>query len=301
MNVLMVSAELAPFAKTGGLADAVTGLSDALAARGHDVRVLLPKYEHLPPADVDATPLDSPVGGRRVLELVPPKARRARGRKGKRGTRDRLPARSRGAHAGPDLPRRRPRRGPLPSAHAGRRRLAGGARLAPRRAALPRLARGARAARAALAARRRGPRRRSSRCTTSATRACSPTRCSRNTDSTRSARSFAPDALAGGTINFLRAGLRAADAVTTVSPTYAREIRTAAFGMGLEDVLNARPDDVVGILNGVDYDVWGPQKDPFLDFHYDATNLAPKSCHQARRSPSVSACRPTRARRCSAS
>src|SRR3954470_9940115 len=85
MNVLMLSAELAPFAKTGGLADAVTGLSDALAARGHDVRVLLPKYEHLPPADVDATPLDGPVGGRRVLELVPAKGRRARGRKGKRG------------------------------------------------------------------------------------------------------------------------------------------------------------------------------------------------------------------------
>src|SRR5262245_60038693 len=75
MNVLMVSAELAPFAKTGGLADAVTGLSDALAARGHDVRVLLPKYEHLPPADVDASPLDSPVGGRSVLEL------RAKGRR----------------------------------------------------------------------------------------------------------------------------------------------------------------------------------------------------------------------------
>ena len=91
----------------------------------------------------------------------------------------------------------------------------------------------------------------------------------------------APDALAGGTINFLRAGLRAADAVTTVSPTYAQEIRTAAFGMGLEDVLNARPDEVVGILNGVDYDVWGPQKDPFLDFHYDATNLAPKSSIKA--------------------
>src|SRR5262252_5899686 len=69
MNVLMVSAELAPLAKTGGLADAVTGLSDALAARGHDVRVLMPKYEHLPPADVDAAPLAGSVGGRSVLEL----------------------------------------------------------------------------------------------------------------------------------------------------------------------------------------------------------------------------------------
>ena len=44
----MVCAEFAPWAKTGGLADAVAGLSDALSARGHDVRVLLPRYEHLP-------------------------------------------------------------------------------------------------------------------------------------------------------------------------------------------------------------------------------------------------------------
>ena len=48
MKILMVCAEFAPWAKTGGLADAVAGLSDALSARGHDVRVLLPRYEHLP-------------------------------------------------------------------------------------------------------------------------------------------------------------------------------------------------------------------------------------------------------------
>ena len=57
MNILMVCAEFAPLAKTGGLADAVTGLSNALAARGHDVRVLLPKYAHLAAA---GTPLDTP-------------------------------------------------------------------------------------------------------------------------------------------------------------------------------------------------------------------------------------------------
>ena len=50
MKILMVSAEFAPWAKTGGLADAVAGLSDALSARGHDVRVLLPRYSHLPSA-----------------------------------------------------------------------------------------------------------------------------------------------------------------------------------------------------------------------------------------------------------
>ena len=47
MKILMVCAEFAPWAKTGGLADAVAGLSDALGAAGHDVRVLLPRYSHL--------------------------------------------------------------------------------------------------------------------------------------------------------------------------------------------------------------------------------------------------------------
>src|SRR5690606_36271230 len=82
--------------------------------------------------------------------------------------------------------------------------------------------------------------------------------------------------LGGGTLNFLRAGLRAADVLTTVSRTYAAEIRTPAFGMGLEDVLNDRADDLVGILNGVDYDLWSPETDPFIDPHYDVTDVAPK-------------------------
>jgi starch synthase len=87
---------------------------------------------------------------------------------------------------------------------------------------------------------------------------------------------LAPDALAEGHVNFLRAGLRAADRVTTVSPTYATEILTPAFGMGLEDILKARAADLIGILNGVDYGVWGPACDPFIGVRYTADDLAPK-------------------------
>jgi len=87
---------------------------------------------------------------------------------------------------------------------------------------------------------------------------------------------LAPDALADGDVNFLRAGLHAAQAITTVSPTYAAEILTPAYGMGLEGLLRERGDDVVGILNGVDYDTWGPRVDPFIDAHYDVHNLEPK-------------------------
>jgi starch synthase len=84
------------------------------------------------------------------------------------------------------------------------------------------------------------------------------------------------DAPAGGGTNFLRAGVRAADRVTTVSPTYAEEVRRPELGMGLEDLLAARGHDFIGILNGVDYGVWSPDRDPFLTHHYDATELAPK-------------------------
>jgi starch synthase len=84
------------------------------------------------------------------------------------------------------------------------------------------------------------------------------------------------DARSGGYTNFLRAGIGAADRVTTVSPTYAEEIRQPAFGMGLEDVLSARGADLIGILNGVDYGVWSPDRDPFLPLHYHATDLTAK-------------------------
>jgi starch synthase len=83
-------------------------------------------------------------------------------------------------------------------------------------------------------------------------------------------------ARAGGTVNFLRAGLLRADRVTTVSPTYAVEIRSPELGMGLDDVLTARGDDVLGILNGVDYGVWSPENDSMLGERYTAADLAPK-------------------------
>lgn len=71
-----------------------------------------------------------------------------------------------------------------------------------------------------------------------------------------------------GGVGFLKGGLTAADAITTVSPTYAAEIRTEAFGMGLEGLLEARADIVTGILNGIDTEVWNPATDPHLKQNY---------------------------------
>ena len=79
-----------------------------------------------------------------------------------------------------------------------------------------------------------------------------------------------------GHISFLKAGLRHADALTTVSPTYAREIQTPAEGMGLEGLLQLRAGHLTGILNGIDTAIWNPATDPNLDANYDRDHLDAK-------------------------
>jgi starch synthase len=85
------------------------------------------------------------------------------------------------------------------------------------------------------------------------------------------------DDLRAGRINALKNGILHADAVTTVSPTYAREITTPRYGLGLETALAARGGAVRGILNGVDYEEWDPQRDKYLPIHFNARDLAPKA------------------------
>jgi starch synthase len=82
--------------------------------------------------------------------------------------------------------------------------------------------------------------------------------------------------LAQGMINPLKTGIKFADRVSTVSPTYAREISDSALGMGLEGALRARADRVAGILNGVDYQEWDPTHDPHLSAHFDSQDLRGK-------------------------
>jgi starch synthase len=72
-----------------------------------------------------------------------------------------------------------------------------------------------------------------------------------------------------GQLSFMKAGLKFGDRVTTVSPSYAREIATAEFGCGLDGVIRARGDDVSGILNGIDDHVWDPARDSALAARYD--------------------------------
>lgn len=256
----MVAAELAPLAKTGGLGDAVAGLARALVRRGHDVRVLLPRYGHLPPADAEAVPVHAPGSPFRYLELPSDDARpriwllqpdgaphddaiyTGDDRDAARFSRLCAAALDVGAAAGwrPDVLH-------CHDWHA---------------ALVPVLRR----------------------------RAADAPPCLLTLHNVGYQGVFGVDVLersglvhrhelaeaGGGTVNFLREGIRAADALSTVSPTYAREIRTSAYGMGLEDLLAARGDDLVGILNGVDYDTWSPEHDPYLPERYSRDDLLPK-------------------------
>ncbi|MGE5639374.1 MAG: glycogen synthase GlgA [Clostridia bacterium] len=79
-----------------------------------------------------------------------------------------------------------------------------------------------------------------------------------------------------GRLSFLKGGLMTADALTTVSPTYAREIRMPAFGCGMDGILRHRADALSGILNGVDTSVWDPTTDPFLAATYSSRDLSSK-------------------------
>jgi starch synthase len=81
-------------------------------------------------------------------------------------------------------------------------------------------------------------------------------------------------------INFLKTGLLYADLLTTVSPTYAREILSPEFGMGLQDLLRERRDSLIGILNGVDYEEWNPRSDALIPCTYDARCTAGKKANK---------------------
>jgi starch synthase len=89
--------------------------------------------------------------------------------------------------------------------------------------------------------------------------------------------SLMPDGLEFyGNISFLKAGLTYSDRLTTVSPTYAREILTAEYGFGLEGLLQRRAKDLVGIRNGADYRIWDPAIDAHLPANFNLQNIAGK-------------------------
>jgi len=76
--------------------------------------------------------------------------------------------------------------------------------------------------------------------------------------------------------NMLKSGLEFGDLLSTVSPTYAKEIQSAEYGCGLDSLLRQRSADLVGIINGIDYEEWDPQSDGFMKYHFSADDLRGK-------------------------
>jgi starch synthase len=79
-----------------------------------------------------------------------------------------------------------------------------------------------------------------------------------------------------GRVSYLKAGIVFSSLVTTVSPQYAKEIQTPELGFGFDGILRARSNDLIGILNGIDYDHWDPARDPNLPEPFDASKLKGK-------------------------
>jgi starch synthase len=79
-----------------------------------------------------------------------------------------------------------------------------------------------------------------------------------------------------GRISYLKAGIVFSRTITTVSPRYAREIQSPEFGFGFDGILRQRSADLVGILNGIDYDQWNPEQDPNLPAPFSASNMQGK-------------------------
>jgi len=85
-----------------------------------------------------------------------------------------------------------------------------------------------------------------------------------------------------GQLSFLKAGISYSDIVTTVSPTYARETRQPEFGAGFDGILRARGDRYIGILNGIDAATWDPARDPLIPAHFTSDDLGGKrACKRA--------------------
>lgn len=276
LKILMVCAELAPLAKAGGLADMVAGLSRQLAAAGHDVRIVLPRYASIRDRGPALT---------RIRDLQVSPVRHA-------GTH---PAYSVLAAACPPAePQIYLIDAPEFFSHDG---IYGSGDDEAHRFAL--LAHGALQAcellgwrpdivhchdwHAALAAvLLQGP-----RGTRSGWQMASSVLTIHNIGYQGIFRAALLDDLgmdghhhlwpeadiAADHINFLRAGITRADALTTVSPSHAAEILTPEYGKGLDSLLRQRGHRLVGILNGVDYEAWNPATDPALPAHFNRADL----------------------------
>lgn len=276
----MVAAEASPLVKTGGLADAVAGLAGALAGLGHDVRLLIPAYRRipdagwrlepeaalapaalagsgllrteLPPSGVCTWLVDHPAFGERAGNPYVDTSGRDYADNDVRFDRlSRVASLLAGGRAGLDW---RPDVVHAHDWHAG---------LTPVRMLLERVAVPIVFTVHNLAYQGLFPE-------ASLERLALPRWL------------WHPDALEYyGRLSFMKGGLNFADRLSTVSPTFAREMLTATYGEGLEGVIRRREADLKGILNGLDQAEWNPETDPHIAVNYSRRDLGGKRADRA--------------------
>ena len=272
MKILMVTSEAVPFAKAGGLGDAVSALSRALERAGHDVRIVMPRYYGVDKAALEpmSGPLGVPVGAGEewaaVYRGVLPASSvpvyflehdRFFGRDGIYGDR-----------AEPDFSDNPERFGFLSRAAF---------QLCRRLDWIPDILHAHDWPSSLVPVYLRHVERHSEFAKSASVLSIH----NLGYQGLYSKRSFPyfglPWELFHGAgfefydrINLLKAGMTNADCLTTVSPTYAREIQTPEFGFGLDGLLRFRSEDLVGILNGVDLDDWDPETDALLPATYSS-------------------------------
>ncbi|MEZ5416555.1 MAG: glycogen/starch synthase [Vicinamibacterales bacterium] len=262
LGILMIASEVAPFSKTGGLADVAAALPRALGRAGHDVTVMTPRYRGIAAGqwmgEVSATVAGTTFTAGLYEDALGPGARVVRGlpaavrpRRAVQRRRRRLP----GQPAQVRLPGDRGARVAADSAPA--RSMSSTATTGRPGSPAPTCASTSRGTTAWRACRWCSP------CTTWPTRA-SPTRAGwprlgLGWDL------FTVDGLEfWDRISFLKAGVNFSEAVTTVSPTYAEEIQRPEYGFGFDGVMRGRTAALTGILNGIDVDQWNPEADACL-------------------------------------
>jgi starch synthase len=278
VKILMVASECAPFVKTGGLADVVGALPHALEALGLEVRVLLPAYPALYPLLPDGREVahfsDLPGGTGRLVEV------RAKGTTLLLLDAPQLFDRPGGPYVddeGQDWRDNPIRFGALSMAGA---RVAQGAVAGFAPDVLH--AHDWQAALAPVYLRMAGQTQPHTIVTIH--NIAFQGRCNPNLMAELHLKTdwFHPEGLEfHGDVSFLKAALMFSDRITTVSPTYAREILTPQFGMGLDGVLRARHEALSGLLNGIDTADWDPSEDPALAQTFSARTLTRRSANKA--------------------